>query len=93
MFNSSATSNKFAQFKRVAVAVAAGTATTTATADAELVGGFVLSATYNDTDAADKFINKVAISATGEVTVTLSGNSTATVTVDVIVALASGNIA
>lgn len=82
----------FPEYKVVNVTVTAGGASASSAADADLVGGLVVSATYDDTDAADKFINKVTLAADGAVTVALSGNTTNTMTVRVLVAVDSGNL-
>lgn len=97
MLNRSATANLFAEYKvkSYTIAAGAGNAGVAQTADTDLINGKVIGVYYNTpTNDADAYIMQASLAAsTGVVTVRLSGNTTAEVVVDVVVALASGNIA
>lgn len=73
----------------VAVTVASGASSGTSSANAEVVGGKILGITA--TGNQDQFVDNVAVSSTGVVTVTLAANATANNTFNVAILRATWN--
>ena len=89
-----ATANLDNGVKLVPVIVAAGTATLAASADLELRGGKIIGCFPSAGSAANAVLQSVVLNATtGVVTVTLGANTTNNQTFQVVVSLASGDIA
>jgi hypothetical protein len=92
-----ATANIFNDVKVKSFTIAAGAGNTgvAQTADTELINGQIVSYEYAiPTNDPDVYIASVTLAAsTGVVTIRLSANTTAEVVINVVVRLASGNIA
>lgn len=93
--NATANANNGIKVKSFTISAGAGNTAIAQTADTELIGGVILGAHYAcPTNDPDKLIANVSLaSTTGVVTIRLADNTTADVVVNVIVALATGNIA
>lgn len=69
----------------VSITVTAGTATTTSAANSALVGGSIIGYFPTATLTPDKFVESIVLNANGSITITLSGNTTNTVSFSVTV--------
>jgi hypothetical protein len=74
------------KLENVTVTIGAGTATTSNAANAKYIGGMILGIYPSSANTPDKYLKTVSISSAGVITVTLSGNSTAEMVYQVVVA-------